>query len=606
MATSATAADPDGLAETNSLVYGWNFSPAPPTPLTPSNTVATPTFDPGSTPADYVVTLTVADTWGATASASFTLHVVNTPPVVDPLATTAQWDRNNGTLSVQMSAYDENNDPLACTWAVCRAGTAICLPPPAAPAGFQALKATPKALSAAFPTGLAGTDEGPWDVTLTCSDGPLSTTGTTTVTVTNSPPAITVPATRTFNLGVDAAGTPTDAIQATANDLNGDSIASWTWIATSVPPTSAVTTATLTGANTDTVSFKPDKLGDYTFTITVCDPEARNAPYVDRVGGCATRAVTATVYPYVRSLAHSATDAAFYRAASTARLVIVAPDSTAGALWDYDLVAGTAPVKTSLPGAPNAVSLTPAFGTAIVADDVNVYKVTLAATATAPTTWIAPFSVGDVIAISGSDAFAFPKTNAGTTYYQRVNLSNGTFSSAYRYGTWGTYVTGSTDNWFVADVAGYNLYRMSLNGQNLITDASRSGFTGGMLWSSGSGAHVFAADGTIYPVPATPVALTPLSPTLGLTGIRSVDTSPTETVVLATPASGSYVARYGASFSSATMVQDALPHWGNLGNDRTLQPLFAFVSYDAKTAYVVVTVSSGTPPEYGLYTYALP
>jgi hypothetical protein len=613
MSQSATASDPD-TGETTTLVYGWTITPVNPPGATgwsfPVTTGANPTFTPGSTTATYLVSLTVTDVWGATATASFNLDVVNTPPVVTPAAATASTARNVGPLSVPMSVYDENGDTLTCTWAICRPGTATCLPTPAAPAAFSALKSTPKPLSALFPTGLTGVDEGLWDVTLSCSDGIVSTAGTTAVTVTNTPPAIVVPATRTFNLGVDVATTPNASITALASDANGDAIASWTWTVLSVPTASAVTTASLGGsAATDTAIFKPDALGDYTLSIRVCDPAAINPAYVDRPSpsaeSCSTSTVLATVYPYVRPLGHAVTDAAFAKGASLARLVLVGTDSTAGALWDYDLLAGTAPppLKTPLAGAPNAVTLTPDGGTAVACDDVNVYKVVLGGSPTL-TTWTSTISVGDVVALSGSDAFAFPRINVGSTYYQRINLSNGTFSSAFRYGAWGAYVTGTNDNWFVADTAGGYLYRMSLSGQNLNTDSSRTGYSGGKVWSSGSGSHVFAADGSIYAVPATPVAtLTPLATTLGLTGIRSVDTTPTESVVLAAPGSGSYVARYGSTFTP--MVSDALPHWGYQGADRGLSPLFAFVSNDGTKAFVVVRTTA-TPDEYGLYTYALP
>lgn len=598
-----TSYDPDAG---DTLSYGWTITPITGGWTISANNVKNPVFNPGANTGTYTATLDVTDNWGLTRSGSVTLNVVNTPPVVTPKAATATTPRNVA-LSVLMDVSDANGDTLNCTWSVCRQGTATCLTAPAALTNLAGLPmSTP---SAAFPTGLVGTQEGDWDVALACSDGYLTTTGTTTVTVTNTPPTITVPATRTFNLGADAASTPNASITAIPSDQNGDSIASWTWTVVNVPGTSAVTTTSLGGsAATDTAIFKPDVTGQYTLTVRACDPEAINPPYVDRPSpsdaSCSTSTVVATVYPWIRPLGHSVADAAFYKSSSAARLVVIGADGTStGALWDYDLVTGTSPVKTALPGPANAVTLTPDGGTALVGDDVNAYKIALGATPVL-TTWTSTFSIGDIVALSTSDAFAFPRTNVGTTYYQRLNLSNGTFSSAYRYGAWGTYVSGSNDNWFVADTAASYLYRMSLNGQNLNTDSSRSGYTGGKVWSAANGAHVFAADGTIYAVPATPVAtLTPLATTLGLTSLRSVDTSSDEGVVLAAQTGANFVARYGATFTP--MVSDVLPHWGSLGNDRGLKPLFAFVSNDGKKAYVVVQTTA-TPDEYGLYTYSLP
>lgn len=617
MSQSATALDPDP-GETATLIYGWSITatnPAGASGALSAPAGMNPTFNPGSSIADYLMSLTVTDFWGATSTTSFTLHVVNLPPVVSPAKPTVTTARNVGTLNVAMGVSDANGDQVTCTWAICRPNsTTSCLTAPAAPAPFTAptgsLAAPPQSLSMTFPTGLVGTQEGNWEVRLACSDGLASTTGTTTVTVTNTPPTVTVPATRTFNLGADAATTPTDSIVATATDDNGDSIASWTWVATAVPPTSTVTTATLTGAATDTVSFKPDKVGDYTFTITVCDPEARNAPYVDRGGGCTTKTVIATVYPYVRSLAPAtgaALDAAFARGATLARLVLAGSDGTSGALWDYDLAAvpATAPVKTALGGVPTAVTLTPDGGTALAGDALNVYKVALGAAPTL-TTWSSPISVNDVIAVSSSDAFVFGKTGTTTpNYYYRIALATGTPTIQMRAGTWGAAITGMTDTWFFTDAYYSQLFRYHLQGNNPTQDSVMTSFTGGKLWSSGNGAHVFADNGQVFAVPATaPATMTPLAVNLGLTAIRSVDTSPTESWVLAAPSGVSYVARYNSSLTP--MVQDVLPHWGYLGTDRTLQPLFAFVSNDGKTAYVVVSVLSGTPAEYGLYTYALP
>ncbi|HSN13169.1 MAG TPA: hypothetical protein VLT61_00955 [Anaeromyxobacteraceae bacterium] len=625
MNQSASASDPD-TGETATLVYGWTITPVNPPGATgwsfPVTTGPSPTFTPGSTLATYLVSLTVTDTWGATATASFNLDVVNTPPVVTPEAATASNARNVGPFSVPMSVYDENGDTLTCTWAICRAGTATCLPAPAAPATFSALKSAPKPLSALFPTGLTGVDEGPWDVTLGCTDGLVSSVGTTTVTVTNTPPAIVVPATRTFNLGVDAASTPDAIIAASATDANADAIASWTWTVASAPPGSLVDTADLgLTASQSTATFKPDVASftiPYALDVTACDEAAYNPPYVDRPGDCRTVRVLATVYPYIRPLdplySGAAIDAAFARGTSLARLVLVAADGAAGALWDYDLLAaaGTPPVKTALDRAPNAVALTPDGGTAVVGDDLNAYKVVLGAPAT-KTTWTSPVSIGDVVAVSANDAYVFPKTQGAGVYFQHLDLNNPSSSTAFtstaRYGAWGASVAPvANGTYYVADTYNRYLVRLKRQGNGELFEAWDTTYAGGQVWSTFNASpagHVVSSDGTVYGVTPTQATttVTETGVTLGTSGIRSVDASPTESVVLALTTGAGSVRRYNSGFNLVTT--DALPHWGNGGINRDVEGLFAFVSNDGATAYVVLKTTS-PPVEYGLYTYALP
>lgn len=594
--------DPDAA---DSLSFGWTLAGTGGATLS-STTARYPIFTPGAALATYTVSLDVTDNWGLTTSGTVTLNVINAPPVVTPAAAVASVERNLA-LNVQMTASDANGDSLACTWSVCRAGTATCLAAPTAPANFVALPGAPRSLTAAFPTGLAGIEEGAWNVALSCSDGLATTVGTTTVTVTNTSPVLVVPATRTFNLGVDAPTTPDASIAASATDANADAIASWDWTVVSVPVGSAIDTTDLGAtAFTSTATFRPDVAGVYTLDVTACDPAASNTPYVVRAGGCGTSTVVATVYPYIRPLGHVVTDAAFHRNATpTARLVLVGPDSATGALWDYDLVAGSAPVKTALDGAPNTVTITPSGTTAVVGDNVNVYKVLLGASPT-KTTWTAPMSIGDVIAIDDTDAYLFPRTPGAGAYYQHLNLSTAAFTSTVRTGAFGAEVTrAAAATYFVADSYLTNLDRMRRQGNSEVFAASDSSFTGGRIWGSGNGAHVFASDGTIYavPDPVPSLAFSELGTTLGVTGVAHVDTSPTESVVLAAVTGSGSIRRYNSTFGPVGTY--AMPHWGNLGTDRGVEALFAFVSNDATKAYVVLKTTS-TPVEYGLYTYTLP
>jgi hypothetical protein len=604
-----TSFDPDAG---DSLTYGWIITGAGGATLS-STTARNPVLTPGINLATYTVTLNVSDNWGLTSTGTVTLNVVNSPPVVAPAVATVSRERNVA-YTVQMAASDANGDSLSCTWSICRAGTATCLAAPGAPAPFVALPGAPQTVSAPFPTTLAGTDEGAWEVALACSDGATTTTGTTTVTVTNTPPAITVPATRTFNLGADAASTPDASTAATATDVNGDAIASWTWSMVSVPPGSTIDTTDLgSSAFTSTATFKPDLTGLYTLDLTVCDPPASNPPYVDRLGGCSTSTVVATVYPYIRNLNHVVTDAAFYKSATpVARLVLVGPDAAAGALWDYDLVAGTAPVKTALDGAANAVALTPDGGTAVVGDNVNAYKVVLGATPT-KTTWTSPVSIGDVIAVTGSDAYVFPKSQTYGVYFQHLDLNNPTASTAFtstlRHGTWGASVAPVANATFYAtDWYNGDLVRLKRQGNSEVFEASDTSYVGGKIWSTfnaNPAGHVVASDGTIYGVTATVSSstFTEIGSGMGATNLCSVDASPTESVVLAATTGSGSVRRYNSGFG--LVATDAMPHWGNLGTDRGVEALFAFVSNDATKGYVVLKTTA-TPTEYGLYTYTIP
>jgi len=592
-------------ANGDALTWGWTLDSKPAlstVTLSAADQITRyPTFTPDREGL-YVFRLVVNDGW-LTASDTVVVTAINTAPVVTAQADVAAASRNVA-LDVTATVSDADGDALTGAWELRRpdgtvhstSATFVC----------TALPAAPFAAGVPFPNGLAATDEGTWTVVLSATDGVSPVTDAVAVTVVNDPPVVIVPATRTFNMGADVPSTPDASIAASASDANGDSIASWSWTVVSVPTGSAVDTTSLGfTASTSTATFKPDKAGVYTLDVTACDPPASNPPYVSRAGGCGTSTVVATVYPYIRTINHVVTDAAFAKGPSLARLVLVGPDSTVGALWNYDLLTGSAPVKSALDGAPNAVTLTPDGGTAVVGDDVNAYKVVLGATPT-KSTWTSPLSIGDVIAIDGTDAYVFPKTPGAGIYYQHLNLSTSTFTSTVRTGTFGAAVAPTASStFFVADTLATDLLRMRRQGNSEVFEASDTSFAAGRIWSSSDGAHVFSSDGSIYAVPASVPSTTfgELGTTLGISGVRHVDTSPTESVVLAVGTGAGAVRRYNSTF---TLVgTDALPHWGNLGTDRGLEALFAFVSNDGATAYVVVKTTA-TPIEYGLYSYAIP
>lgn len=581
--------DPDG----DSLSYGWTITPVIPPTATgslSSPSAPNPVFTPGSTIATYVLSLDVTDYWGLTSSGQVTLNVVNTQPVVAAATGATTIHRNVGTVPVSMSASDSNNDSLACTWKILRPDGTQFSSTPVAP--FASVTATP--LSINFPTGLLPVDEGAWTVTLTCDDqsglANALASATTTVTVVNDPPVITVPTTRTFNLG--AVTNPEASVIATAVDPNGDAIVSWAWTITSAPVGSAVDTAALLDAATQTVRFTPDVAGVYTLGVSACDQAA-----------CGQQTVVATVYPHIRALGHTVTDAAFAKGASLGRLVLVGPDSAIGALWQYDLTGPgeTAPVKTPLDEAPVAVGVSATGNTAVTAGAVYDYKVTLGASLT-PTRYTAPASAQDVAVPSDGEAYLLYSTTLSRSV-DHLNLSNGTFVSSAVPGTWGAATPGFTNQVFIADLASFNqLVRYSVQGNGSLNLSASGSYSCGRIWSSANGAHLFSDCGDVYTTNAS-TTLTPLSTTLGTAGIRSVDTSSTEAKVLVVTNGAPSILRYGSAFT--LLGTDGLPHWGTLGADRGVEALFAFASYDGTRGYVVLRTTSGSP-EYGLYTYTLP
>jgi hypothetical protein len=225
------------------------------------------------------------------------------------------------------------------------------------------------------------------------------------------------------------------------------------------------------------------------------------------------------------------------------------------------------------------------------------------------TTWTAPLSIGDVVAVSGTDAYAFPKNPGAGVYFQHLdlNLATSPFTSTIRTGTWGAAVTETaTNTFYVADTYLGDLVRLRRQGNSEIFEASDASYGGGRIWATtnATAGHVVASDGTVYAVSASVPSSTFSELGTALPGgLCSVDASPTESVVLALTTGAGSVSRYNSGF---TLVgADPLPHWGNLGTDREVEALFAFVSNDGATAHVVLRTTS-TPIEYGLYSYAIP
>lgn len=594
----------------DTLSFGWTILPAGSWTLDRTNP-RYPVFNPGSATATYTLYVDVTDNWGLTSSGSVLLNVVNTPPVVTPAAATATTLRNVA-LDVPMTVSDANGDPLDCTWSICRAGTATCL---TAPAPLTAIAGLPSSVrTAAFPSGLTGTQEGDWDVALTCTDPyTLSATGTTTVTVTNSAPVVTTPLgapavqnpARTYNLAYAAGATPEKLVTASASDANGDSVVSWSW---SVSPTTGVT---LTNANGPTVGFTPTAPGTYTLTATACDVEARNAPWVDRVGDCGSTAVVATVHPYIRPLTDGSVAAAAWRK-SDDRLVAVGTTAVgSNALWLVNpaIAAGTA--SATLGAIPAVLSLSVDEMTALVGQQANRYQtVALGAPPTSSTPVASalhngPFQPDGIVHFNTNRGYAF-KTGVTPGAYD-LDLSAAPGAPVAATCTNCTLagkrpVTDGTTLWVLAPgTTSGTLTSYSVNNGNgavtrILSGTVSSGATD--LWRSSDPGYLFmpGTNGIVSVDTFNSAGSLPA-------GSTHADSSLTAAALVGLAATGATVTPFDSSFAAGSPI--ALPRWGATdGADRTLTSRWVFLSASGTRAHVVV--QSSAPAEWGLYSCDLP
>ena len=200
----------------------WNAQPAAAPPLTLTIVGNQLTVAAGQTAGTYTVDVTASD-GTQTTDEKFTVVVIGASNgTVDhgPVWTTmADQTTHNGTLTVPLTATDPDGDPLTFSASVSGA-TGV------------GLVITGGNLTITPPTGYLGT----FTVTVTASDGQISTSTTFHVTVGNSPPTVTAPATVTAPTGSNVA-----SFAIAASDPNGDSL---TTTAT-VQSTTAASSSTL-------------------------------------------------------------------------------------------------------------------------------------------------------------------------------------------------------------------------------------------------------------------------------------------------------------------------------------------------------------------------
>ncbi len=191
---------------------------------------------------DYVVTLTVTDDDGGTATVTRTVAVANLPPTVTAFTVPATGFEGQA-VSMSAAATDPAGaaDPLTFAWAIVNRTTGATVTRAGANVSFT-------------PTG------GDYAVTVTVSDGDGGTaTASALLSVAALPPAFTA----TPTVPANASEADTVTFSANATDPGG-SLVTYRWLV--VPPTGPATV--LTGA-TPSFTFPDD--GVYTVTVTATD-----------------------------------------------------------------------------------------------------------------------------------------------------------------------------------------------------------------------------------------------------------------------------------------------------------------------------------------------
>ncbi len=244
---STGSSDPDN----DTLTYAWAITTAPggsSAALTSTDTAATGlTFDVGGT---YVLTVTVDDGRGATASDTVTI-TVNGAPVAD--AGSDDTAVLGNALSIDASgSTDPENDALTYGWAVTTA-----------PAGSTA---TPADVSAAQTT-FTGDVSGTYVLTLTVSD-PNGLSDTDTVTLGFSEPANQPPVADAGSGSTVVTGQPASIDGSASTDPDSDPL-TYTWSVSGQPLGS--TGGAFADASAAATTFTPDIPGDFELTLTIDD-----------------------------------------------------------------------------------------------------------------------------------------------------------------------------------------------------------------------------------------------------------------------------------------------------------------------------------------------
>jgi hypothetical protein len=567
---SNASSDPDGTT----LEYTWTLkAPQGSAAALSSTTAATPSFTPDLT-GDYEVTLTVSDGF-LTASDVVIVSAINTAPAVT--ATAPESFSRNVEFTVQGNVSDPDGDALTCTWTV------------TPPGGAAEVRSGPTSCSGAVSLpvtcGTTPADEGGWVVSLSATDGVNTTAGVRTVTCTNDAPAADAGADRAVNLGKTAAETPAVATQGTATDRNLDTAFTWSWTVVSTPTGSAVTDASLTGADTQSASFVADELGQYLLRLTACDREA----------SCTSDDVTVTAHRHIRDLEHDVRDAEY--AAGKIHMVGADPDTAgAGRLWILDPGTGTE-TSVALATAPNVVGVLASGATAVVGDDYWLRTVSLGASPGVTSSVSSTFNVGDIAPVSPKRVLVFPKTSGQAI--GELDTSNGALTTRGLYGTAGAADPTDANRFYVASGSAVDQYVLQQSG-DILRIGTATGCSPSRLWVEQNGNHVFSTCNRIY---STADGLTTSMGSFpNVTSVRFAHADASGEVALLDGA-GTTVHRYDATFQPLTGAStEAIPAWAVDGTAYPTSGVFVFVAPDGSRKAIVQAAVNGTQ-RHGLVTF---
>ena len=179
------------------LVFQWQQISGTSVTLQNANT-ANASFTAPTTTGDLVFGVTATDGTLTSTPSTVRVHVQNFPPSVTGVVLTPIAPKRNDPISVTANISDPDNDPLTTTYTWTRNGTTV--------AG---------ATSTSYPLGkqVKGDVIG---VTITCSDGELSTQATATTTIVDTPAVLTATPPTTAIYGTVI------SFRVTASDVDGD------------------------------------------------------------------------------------------------------------------------------------------------------------------------------------------------------------------------------------------------------------------------------------------------------------------------------------------------------------------------------------------------